>query len=84
MGVLWKKNYPPVRGFYSTPNVRLRRSNLFDCLSPVSGILEVCSGEEKDRGDVVLYRTRLHFFFMGGCGNCGPFLGPYYNTAPII
>ena len=26
----------------------------FDCLCPVSGILEVCSGGEKDRGDVVL------------------------------
>ena len=21
---------------------------------------------------------------MGGCQNYGPFLGPYYNTAPII
>ena len=21
---------------------------------------------------------------MGGCHNQGPFLGPYYNTAPII
>ena len=21
---------------------------------------------------------------MGGCQNCGPFLGPYYNTAPNI
>ena len=21
---------------------------------------------------------------MGGCQNQGPFLGPYYNTAPII
>ena len=22
--------------------------------------------------------------YMGGCQNYGPFLGPYYNTAPII
>ena len=24
------------------------------------------------------------FTHMGGCQNYGPFLGPYYNTAPII
>ena len=23
-------------------------------------------------------------FQMGGCQNYGPFLGPYYDTAPII
>ena len=22
--------------------------------------------------------------YMGGCQNYGPFLGPYYNTAPTI
>ena len=22
--------------------------------------------------------------YMGGCQNYGPFLGPYYNTAPIF
>ena len=22
--------------------------------------------------------------YMGGCQNYGPFLGPYYSTAPII
>ena len=25
----------------------------------------------------------LNGFNMGGCQNDGPFLGPYYNTAPI-
>ena len=24
------------------------------------------------------------FIYMGGCQNYGPFLGPYYNTAPSI
>ena len=23
-------------------------------------------------------------YYMGGCQNYGPFLGPYYSTAPII
>ena len=27
---------------------------------------------------------RVRGFYMGGCQNYGPFLGPYYNTAPII
>ena len=27
---------------------------------------------------------RVYKFKMGGCQNYGPFLGPYYNTAPII
>ena len=27
------------------------------------------------------YWTKMH---MGGCQNCGPFLGPYYSTAPNI
>ena len=26
----------------------------------------------------------LSFLHLGGCQNYGPFLGPYYNTAPII
>ena len=24
------------------------------------------------------------YIYMGGCQNYGPFLGPYYNTAPNI
>ena len=24
------------------------------------------------------------YIYMGGCQNCGPFLDPYYNTAPDI
>ena len=24
------------------------------------------------------------YIYMGGCQNLGPFLGPYYNTAPNI
>ena len=23
------------------------------------------------------------YIYMGGCQNYGPFLGPYYNTAPM-
>ena len=35
-------------------------------------------------------KKRLHddpfstHWYMGSCQNYGPFLGPYYNTAPII
>ena len=32
----------------------------------------------------LLLRLALPFSDMGRCQNCGPFLGPYYNTAPII
>ena len=27
---------------------------------------------------------RCIYIYMGGCQNYGPFLGPYYNTAPNI
>ena len=27
---------------------------------------------------------QLSGFYLGGCQNYHPFLGPYYNTAPII
>ena len=29
-------------------------------------------------------RKREMYMHVGGCQNYGPFLGPYYNTAPII
>ena len=32
----------------------------------------------------VLSRMPSEAEHMGGCQNYGPFLGPYYNTAPII
>ena len=31
-----------------------------------------------------LYECRCKSCYMGGCQNYGPFLGPYYNTAPNI
>ena len=29
-------------------------------------------------------KLRAHYSHMGGCQNYGPFLDPYYNTAPNI
>ena len=31
-----------------------------------------------------ILRSFGHHLYMGGCQNYGPFLGPWYNTAPTI
>ena len=35
--------------------------------------------------EIVSVQSRtVNLYHMGSCQNYGPFLGPYYNTAPII
>ena len=40
--------------------------------------------EVQGRGFRVHGEGVLLGFHMGGCQNDGPFLGPYYNAAPVI
>ena len=39
---------------------------------------------DMQRKQTHLWRKDLFQRHMGGCQNYGPFLGPYYNTAPNI
>ena len=67
------RSSPPCQPLLKTPpkNCPLIRS----CTCP----LRVTAGDHGDDTRVFLFDM-----YMGGCQNYGPFLDPYYNTAPNI
>ena len=41
-------------------------------------------GMRSEYTHISIYICVYIYIYMGGCQNYGPFLGPYYNTAPNI
>ena len=58
---------------------QIRVNCIVCCILGVTAIQEV-AGSARTALLSILW-TRRH---MGGCQDYGPFLGPYYNTAPIL
>ena len=69
-----------IKVIYSTTRFRSRPSEHWKSALGAD-ILHTFVPEPKD---TLNHHTNLKSQHMGGCQNYGPFLGPYYNTAPII